>query len=43
MQEMVDIPAAMPAGTDETNSKRHGCHIYLKEERTVFAIERWVN
>src|SRR6185295_13139261 len=27
MQEMVDIPAAMPAGTDEADSKRHSCHI----------------
>jgi hypothetical protein len=43
MQEMVDIPAAMPAGTDKTDSKRHSRHTHSEGEKTVIAIERWVN
>jgi hypothetical protein len=43
MQEMMDIPAAMPAGTDETDSKRHSRHPHREGEKTVAAIEPWVN
>ena len=43
MQEMVDIPAAMPAGTDETDSKRHSCRTVREGEKTVVAIEHRVN
>jgi hypothetical protein len=43
MQEMVDIPAAMPASTDKTNSKRHSRHIYRVGKKTVIAIEHRVN
>jgi hypothetical protein len=38
MQEMVDIPAAMPACTDEPNSKRHSRHIHRVGKKTVIAI-----
>jgi hypothetical protein len=40
---MVDIPAAMPAGTDETDSKRHSHHTHREGEKTVSPIERGVN
>ena len=43
MQEMVDIPAAMPAGTDKTNSKRHSRHTTGEGEKTVVPIELGVN
>jgi len=43
MHEMVDISAAMTAGTDETDSKRHSHHTHSEGEKTVFATERWVN
>jgi len=43
MQEMVDIPAAMPAGTDKTDSKWHSRHTHSDGEKTLAGIERWVN
>ena len=43
MQEMVDIPAAMPADADETDSKWHSRHTHSVGEKTVVAVERWVN
>ena len=39
----MDIPAAMPTGADETYSKRHSRHTHSEGEKTVVAIERWVN
>jgi hypothetical protein len=43
MQEMLDIPAAMPAGTDETDSKWHSRRTVREGKKTVAAIERGVN
>jgi hypothetical protein len=43
MQKMLDIPATMPTGTDEADSKWHSRHIHHEEKKTVITIEYRVN
>jgi hypothetical protein len=43
MQEMVNIPAAMPAGTDETDFNRHKRRTYREGEETLTVIGYRVN
>jgi hypothetical protein len=43
MQQMMDIPAAMPANTDEADSKWHSNRTVPGGEKTLVAIECWVN
>jgi hypothetical protein len=42
MQKMVNIPATMPAGADETNSKRHSRHTSVMELELYSSSNTWL-